>query len=337
MMDIFSIFKLAPAARKKIDHLPEFTRNYLDTLEAQINSIFPFPLNNSVSPDDAAAVEGAKKLIDICKSNLKANPIVNPTWGELMQIDLSIIRALPNYHLQLKVADLRQRVSTISYSGRVEILTPTDQPDKKDDHQDLLRAEAALLSTRLWQVRKIRYERECMLKDLVSKPVRVAIGTIFLVFLLVIERDVLDIPAGFVFMITIFCIGVVGALMSILRRVQRAISTEAEPDLSRDFSIMENQRNALLISLYIGGVFALLLFFLFTSKIPEIMSPALTPGFYDEGYLAGEPIKLGNMTIGRVPSHPTDFAKCFVWAFISGFSEQFVPDVLDRLVNRDKK
>jgi hypothetical protein len=336
-MDISSTLKRIPSLRKgKTDHLPEFTRNYLDSLEAQINSIFPPPLENSMPAADARAVVNARKIIETCKANLNKTPIVNPTWGELMQIDLCIIQALPNYHLQLKVADLRQRVSTISYSGRKEILIPTDQPEKNVDHQDLLRAEAALLATRLWQVRKIRYERECMLKDLISRPVRVTIAIIVFVFLLAISKDILcpSISTGLVFMATIFCLGVVGALMSILRRIQSTISADAEPDLSRDFSIMENQRKALLISLYVGGIFSLLLFFLFTSKIQDaVIAPQLIPVFSD----AGEPIQLANMIIGRIPSSPIDFAKCFVWAFIAGFFEQFVPDVLDRLVNRNKK
>jgi hypothetical protein len=156
--------------------IAKFTRNYLDSLEAQFRSLS----STFRSSEDKATYSNAEAII---QKYIKSNS--SPSWADLMQLDLSIIQLLTNYHLQLKVVELRQRVSTFPYSGRVEVLMPLEKL-KENDNADLLRAEAVQLATRLWQIRKVRYEREWQLKALITSQTYVAVSMLSFVFVLIL-------------------------------------------------------------------------------------------------------------------------------------------------------
>lgn len=46
------------------------------------------------------------------------------------------------------------------------------------------------------------------------------------------------------------------------------------------------------------------------------------------------PDDFNNFVNNWQPIEPADYAKAIVWAFIAGFSERFVPDILERLSNK---
>lgn len=300
----------------------KLTRNYFDSLEAQFKSLSStFRLSGT-----EAAYANAEAILDKYKE-----PNSSPSWGDLMQLDLSIIQLLTDYHLQLKVAELRQRVSAIPYAGRVEVLMP---PDELKVHENLLRAEAIQLATRLWQVRKARHERERQLKTLITNQANVAIGILSVVFALVfIDRYCKH--SGFSFLPVLFGFGVAGAFMSILRRLQQAISNDSEPDISKDLSVLENEK--LWISLVTGGIFSILLYFLFSSGVGEnFISDTLIPTFHCNAKGGCSTLLGDSFLTVNLPVTVRDFAKCIVWSFLAGFSEQLVPDVLDRLSKQRK-
>lgn len=300
----------------------KFTRNYFDSLEAQFKSLSStFSLSGN-----EAAYANAEAILDKYKE-----PNSSPSWSDLMQLDLSIIQLLTDYHLQLKVAELRQRVSAIPYAGRVEVLMP---PDELKVHENLLRAEAIQLATRLWQVRKVRHERERQLRTLIVTQANIASYIFLFVFTLVII-DRFSKHSGFSFLPVLFGFGVAGAFISILRRLQQAISNDSDPDISKDLSALENER--LWMSLVTGGVFSILLYFLLSSGVGgNLISPALMPVFHCPGNGACAPLFGDDFLTVNFPATARDFAKCIVWSFLAGFSEQLVPDVLDRLSKQRK-
>lgn len=305
----------APSAAK-------FTRNYFDSLEAQFKSLSStFRLSgNEVAYANAEAILGKYK-----------EPGSNPSWSDLMQLDLSIIQLLADYHLQLKVAELRQRVSVIPYAGRVEVLMP---PDELKVHENLLRAEAIQLATRLWQVRKAKHERERQLKTLINSQANIAASMLGLVFMLVIIDRCFK-HSGFSFLPALFGLGVAGAFVSVLRRLQQAIGNDSDPDISKDLSALENEK--LWISLVTGGVFSILLYFLLSSGVGQnLISNTLIPQFCCSETSNCAPLRGDSFLTVNLPATARDFAKCIVWSFLAGFSEKLVPDVLDRLSKQRK-
>jgi hypothetical protein len=304
----------------------KFTRDYFDSLEAQFKSHSSIFLLS----ERKASYSNAEAII-----NKYENSHSSPSWKDLIQLDLSIIQLMTDNHLQLKVAELRQKVSAFPYAGCVEILMPLEKL-KENNNEDLLRAEAVQLATRLWQIRKVRYEREWQLKTLITTQAAVAAFIFLAVFVLVLI-DHFYRETGFSFLPVLFGFGVAGALMSVLRRLQQAINIDSESELSKEFSALKNEGERLWISLLTGGVFSIIFYFLFSSGVVgNLISDTLIPAFQCNGKNCCDSLRGDNFLIVNLPATARDFAKCVVWSFLAGFSEQLVPDVLDRLSKQKK-
>jgi hypothetical protein len=118
--------------------------------------------------------------------------------------------------------------------------------------------------------------------------------------------------------------GSLGGFMSLLQRIQ-STPTGGDPLIS----ILEVQNGA--FSLYLapvsGAIFAVLLYLIFLGKLVSgVIFPENLTHFH---------LWWGQVHLAAVPPPaPEDYAKLVVWSFIAGFAERFVPDTLDRLVNR---
>jgi hypothetical protein len=98
---------------------------------------------------------------------------------------------------------------------------------------------------------------------------------------------------------------------------------------------LQNSRYFLWLSPLLGSIFAVVLLLVFIAKI---VSGTVFPEFiYDERCIGCA----GNSWLEVWPFlrtlHPKDaqaYGLLFLWSFISGFAERFVPDILDRVVER---
>ena len=119
--------------------------------------------------------------------------------------------------------------------------------------------------------------------------------------------------------LVILC-GVLGGLISMLRRLQ-ALPPGSTP-LFDTIALNAGQLGIGLAPIY-GGIFAMVLYLVFLSGILDTV-------------IAGT---AGNAVFPRfsdaIPKTTPDYAKLLVWAFIAGFAEQLVPDVLNRLTARN--
>jgi hypothetical protein len=75
----------------------------------------------------------------------------------------------------------------------------------------------------------------------------------------------------------------------------------------------------------VGAIAAIALYLLFAS---ELVKGALFPQFHQDP-LNTQPDAFRNFVANWQPIAPADYAKALVWGFIAGFSERFVPDILD--------
>jgi hypothetical protein len=80
----------------------------------------------------------------------------------------------------------------------------------------------------------------------------------------------------------------------------------------------------------VGAIAAAVLYLIFASRL---ISGELFPAF---DLLTTNPKadEFDNFVNNWAPAGPVDYAKCIVWGFISGFSERFVPDIIERLTSK---
>ncbi len=130
------------------------------------------------------------------------------------------------------------------------------------------------------------------------------------------------------FMVSWACFGcgILGGFVSIQQRLKKFGDEELTLLSQSWFQI-------LLIPVY-GGIFALVLYIGFLSNIvdgplfPQFSSPA-----FSQPIPSTEDIK--EFFAKTYPSTGADLAKLLFWSFIAGFSERFVPQILDKTQTRD--
>lgn len=93
--------------------------------------------------------------------------------------------------------------------------------------------------------------------------------------------------------------------------------------MSRNREINEDIKNSsFVLSLHlVGSIFGIIIFLLF---LGGFVAGNLFPSFNDVGY----------MSIYQKFSGVQGWAKLFVWAFIAGFSERLMPDLLSNIAKR---
>jgi len=117
-----------------------------------------------------------------------------------------------------------------------------------------------------------------------------------------------------------FTAGLIGGFVSIQQRIKNVGDEELEL-LSRSWF------QILLIPVY-GGIFALVLYLAFLSRIVE---GPLFPTFALPVF--GNPPStddMKNFFMSTYPAAPTDFGKLIFWCFVAGFSERFVPQIISK-------
>lgn len=128
--------------------------------------------------------------------------------------------------------------------------------------------------------------------------------------------------------------GGVGAVMSVARRLQGAISSKVmRDDPLFEIAALELGRAGILLSCLIGSVFALLVFGVIYGGVGQVLGlggglifPNLSHHML--GHQGGIAHALGFQGDG-------DVARMLMIAFIAGFAERLVPDSIDRIVSQN--
>jgi hypothetical protein len=130
------------------------------------------------------------------------------------------------------------------------------------------------------------------------------------------------------FMVSWACFGcgLLGGFVSIQQRLKKFGDEELELLSQSWFQI-------LLIPVY-GGIFALVLYLAFLSNI--VQGP-LFPAFAIPAFSKPTPSteELARFFSRTYPSSGADLAKLLFWCFVAGFSERFVPQLIDQSQARD--
>ncbi|NTW74246.1 MAG: hypothetical protein HGB29_05210 [Chlorobiaceae bacterium] len=116
-----------------------------------------------------------------------------------------------------------------------------------------------------------------------------------------------------------FCCGLIGGFVSIQQRIKKLTDEELE-------LLSKSWFQVLLIPIY-GGIFSLVLYIGFLS---EVIKGPLFPHFVIPPF--GDPPSREDVIRFLQKTYPTsgqEFAKLLFWSFVAGFSERFVPQLID--------
>lgn len=121
----------------------------------------------------------------------------------------------------------------------------------------------------------------------------------------------------------VFCAGTLGAVANNYKRFLQIPSSDARAPGLLDSRLVTVQ---IYLSPLIGGVFAVVLYAVFMSGI---LGGVLFPSFpnVDEKYT-----DVTTFLTTTQPERNLDAAKALLWSFLAGFSEKFVPNILDKVI-----
>ncbi len=229
------------------------------------------------------------------------------------ELELLVLRLASHEEVLQILPPLRKRVSEIT--GEDVSKVPIEQlPDPA------LRSEAAYLSVQLhkFYVLNDRFEktRQRLIRHLFWTMLAVTglIGAATLG-----EAHVNHHPVT-VLTVAMFA-GMFGGFTSCLRRVY-TFNRGSDPISA--MQALTASRASMLASPVLGVIFAL---GIYLCLLGGILNGNLFPNLTIQG-ISGRPITFPEF-FGTVEGSPADFAKLMLWAFIAGFAERLVPDVLD--------
>ena len=125
-----------------------------------------------------------------------------------------------------------------------------------------------------------------------------------------------------------FICGIIGGFVSIQQRIKNVSDEELTLLTKSWFQI-------LLVPIF-GGVFSLVLYCVF---VAGIISGNMFPEFYIPEPVNSVPDKkfMIELFTKTYPLTGQDFAKFLFWSFVAGFSERFVPQIVNNVANKSSE
>ncbi|CAN5581941.1 hypothetical protein BH10PSE4_BH10PSE4_01190 [soil metagenome] len=241
-----------------------------------------------------------------------------------------------------------------------EVPSPPESPP--DDSGVASRPEMLAEASSLLEELKLRYtlssEREMLTADLRSNALRLLV---ILFIALAISRVIAPVFTGLSWLLrtepstyglgalstisnltVIAVVGAAGAMVSILRRTEPAMdiaSTNVDP--VQQVAGLRHGDTAVWISGFVGAAVSFVLLALFASGLmtEDVLAGKMVAALFPKIETCAHPNAVCTLTMldmGLNFPKGLDAAKMLIWAFIGGFSEQLVPDVLDRLTKAAK-
>lgn len=284
----------------------DFLESYRKVLFGQYQS-----LTNPVA--NPAAKAEADKVVGM--------PVSEIEWDDLYRLELAIIKLEPAIALRRRAWILRNEYKEMASPEEFkDYLASKPPPAEGDNDAEALRADLVRLQEELnW-----RYIVVWMLETfrglLLQRLVRWTTGVVVVALGLMCWGESVAFAGSWTntnlpMLAAIVVSGIMGGLVSTIRRVQGArFASNADLDLTG----LEQGNTSLYLSPFLGGVFALVLFFLFAGGF---VTGDLFPKVNLDGLLVSGIEKL----------ELKEVAKLIVWSFMAGFAEKFVPDRLERL------
>ncbi|MBI5919666.1 MAG: hypothetical protein HY849_09890 [Nitrosomonadales bacterium] len=326
--------------------------NYFKMVTIEFDCLIPPPENerkNSLLWQRACALKAeldARAALQSRGCGTARNACIE--LAEVLKLEMFTLRLLPDERLLAKAWSIReayrQLIPTETYhaylgnnppklerkpedgTGKESKLTPEQEAARlisiRQDAIDILAA------THWWYTNSdYREKRISQVKHLLIQCLAVCVGFVLLLSQFVSASAIL-LPMMVILM------GMLGAIFSIGRRILPVSSqnvTESDPVIKA--TQFDHGDTGIAMSIWIGGISALLLYLLMASGL-SLIGGEILPKFSDA---------LGKRDCNGLDGfacalHPADmasFVRLLCWSFLAGFAEKFVPDILDRMAKQD--
>lgn len=293
---------------------------YFEHLTAEINALLP----DSSNP----AFTRAQEIID--KFHNRSEKL---TRSDLLELEQLLLDLQSTDTLLQRAPTLRLRYSEVVGAAQYAAYKPVDisqcKPGDESIRLSLLSDLKNLVSGMHW-----RYVLLPMVDHLQTALTLNII--IWVLVYTVIWAVALSVTGSFglpflSMLATVVYAGIIGGYVSALRRVQ---SVRPENDSLLTIQALQNSSYFLYLSPLIGAIFAVVLLLIF---LGGIVSGTVFPNFTplpcaDCSFPAH--MKQWPLWLKLCPDSSAAYAKLFIWSFIAGFAERFVPDILDRVIQR---
>jgi hypothetical protein len=303
----------APAST--IPRLEESDLAFLQHLKAEADTSFGDP------PDGQAVRRAYNKLVD--RYGRESESL---TKADLYALDRLLVSMASTHELWAEAPELYRRYC----EDRGVPVNPNDPALGAEDAD-----KVGVLRARLLQVlRSLHWSytfgpiRETLRVRLIEKAMlAMAVATVSLgVFVAILY---LWHKPFFAVLSTVVYAGVMGGLASCTLRLT-AVPTQG--DALGSIYALKNSRYVLFFSPLTGAVFAVVALGLF---VGQVLAGSIFPAFppLDTTNATGD----WAFTQLLLPVGSKDYALLFVWCFIAGFAERFVPDTLSELIQRGRR
>lgn len=283
-------------------------------------------LNVPTNDPDAARIEA---LIANFNKDTNHNSIHR---GHLLEFEQTILRHQSEDALIQQASVLRLRYRDIvgdrQFASYKEITLPDCRPLDEKSKQTLLDDLSTLVGFIHWRYVLAPFRDKERTALTISALIWVAIYTVIWVLIVTMSARWHHSPFLAVFA-TVLYAGVLGGFISALRRMQ---SINDDTDSVFVIQGIAGADFWLWFSPLLGGVFAIVAYLFFLSGLVGGM---VFPNFR-------EPVEATRdlahtywwFWTDLVPLTQKDYAKLFLWCFISGFAERFIPDMIDGIIQR---
>jgi hypothetical protein len=296
------------------------TQALSEILAAQLVEVAPDPAHQAAY-DAATARVGATR---------------DAPLGELLGVEHLVLDLCTEAQLRARAARLLSRLTLASG-------TAPPPPSAAPIPLETLRADLHDVVDQTYALYIFGAARDDKLRRLKTDLARVATGLIVIwiaVYFISRSRASSTDDIGVWLVWAMMTAGMIGATVSIIRRIQNVAELPVGAvDQVLELGSLERGGVGVGVALVSGAIFPCVLYALFASGIAAslIGSGPLIPAFHcvrPGGCAASNFGYVSSFLSDMAPEKFSDAAVLLVWAFLSGFAERLVPDVLDRIIAR---
>jgi hypothetical protein len=325
---------------------PKYARDYFAQLQAQYQLLLE---ESSVHPRPSVA-----KLI---ADSQQAPDSV--TWADVFTLETAYLYALADSgdldRLRAEVLYMRKRYRDIIGPVAYVEYAQSVSADVSKLTLGELRAELMALAERMRYIYTFVPPKEAIRNKMAMDAAWWTLGAI--VFGLVIYAALWSLTWAVITILVVAFVGEMGGFLSLQQRLQ---SSGGDDPLYKELLLTNGWFSVVVIAPISGAVFAIVLYFIFvgglmtgglfprfgplasdanaaSSPTTSVASSATALGSASPTAATSSQTSPMNVTVflkSAEPSEMQDWGKLLAWAFVAGFAERFVPDVLSRLTGQ---
>ena len=255
-------------------------------------------------------------------------PAGDLTWPQLYFIESAILEVQPPTSLSRIVWRWRLRLRNVAGASAYQAYLDSKPPDPSSSTPEEIQADLSSIAAEIHYRYLLAPAREAA-REKLNLLTLIAVAAFLAVVVVLVAvywrtHGIINVPA----LAVVIFFGATGGLVSVQQRLQAL----PEDDPLFGLLAISSSQFSVFFSPLVGAVFAIILYHFFIghllsgSLFPDIATPAGTPVGVPFNVFAGDTGPIGG----------ADWAKLEIWSFIAGFGERFVPDILNRLIQRSQ-